>query len=174
MGPLLLARLLNLNDTQTGVLQLVFRYADDNGLLLLDLMDLRAMLQHVGANRKTLTTEYGNISPQSVGAIQRSLLALEESGADQIFGEPALSLSDFMRTDQSGQGYINILASDRLIHSPLVYATFLLWMLSELFETMPEAGDPDKPKLVFFFDEAHLSSPIARRRCGTRSSRWSG
>ena len=156
MGPLLLARLLNLSDTQAGVLQLVFRYADDNGLLLLDLKDLRAMLRFVGDNRKAITTEYGNVSPQSAGAIQRALLGLEEAGAGQIFGEPALSLTDFMRTDQNGRGYINILASDQLITSPLVYATFLLWMLSELFETMPEAGDPDQPKLVFFFDEAHL------------------
>ncbi len=156
MGPILLARLMNLSETQTGVLQLVFRYADDNGLLLLDLKDLRAMLQFIGDNRKSVQTEYGNVSPQSVGAIQRSLLTLEESGADQIFGEPALSLSDFMRTDDKGRGYVNILASQELINSPLVYATFLLWLLSELFETLPEVGDPEKPKLVFFFDEAHL------------------
>jgi uncharacterized protein len=156
MGPLLLSRLLNLSDAQSGVLQLVFRYADDNGLLLLDLKDLRSLLQYLGDNRKEVQTSYGNISPQSVGAIQRSLLTLEEAGGDQIFGEPAISLSDFMRTDQQGRGYINILASEQLINSPLVYATFLLWLLSELFETMPEVGDPEKPKLVFFFDEAHL------------------
>ena len=156
MGPLLLSRLLDLSDAQSGVLQLVFRYADDNGLLLLDLSDLRAMLQFIGDNRKTVQTEYGNVSPQSVGAIQRSLLALEEAGGDRIFGEPAISLSDFMRTDDKGRGYINILASEDLITSPLVYATFLLWLLSELFETLPEVGDPEKPKLVFFFDEAHL------------------
>jgi uncharacterized protein len=156
MGPLLLSRLLNLSDAQSGVLQLVFRYADDNGLLLLDLNDLRAMLRFIGDNRKDVQTEYGNVSPQSVGAIQRSLLALEEAGGDRIFGEPAISLSDFMRTDDNGRGYINILASEDLIASPLVYATFLLWLLSELFETLPEVGDPEKPKLVFFFDEAHL------------------
>jgi uncharacterized protein len=156
MGPLLLSRLLNLSDAQSGVLQLVFRYADDNGLLLLDLNDLRAMLRFIGDNRKDVQTEYGNVSPQSVGAIQRTLLALEEAGGDRIFGEPAISLSDFMRTDDNGRGYINILASEDLIASPLVYATFLLWLLSELFETLPEVGDPEKPKLVFFFDEAHL------------------
>jgi uncharacterized protein len=156
MGPLLLSRLLNLSDAQSGVLQLVFRYADDNGLLLLDLNDLRAMLRFIGDNRKDVQTEYGNVSPQSVGAIQRTLLALEEAGGDRIFGEPAISLSDFMRTDDAGRGYINILASEDLIASPLVYATFLLWLLSELFETLPEVGDPEKPKLVFFFDEAHL------------------
>jgi DNA helicase HerA-like ATPase len=156
MGPLLLSRLLNLSDAQSGVLQLVFRYADDNGLLLLDLKDLRSLLQYIGDNRKDVQTSYGNVSPQSVGAIQRSLLTLEEAGGDKIFGEPAISLSDFMRTDQQGRGYINILASEQLINSPLVYATFLLWLLSELFETMPEVGDPEQPKLVFFFDEAHL------------------
>lgn len=156
MGPLLLSRLLNLSETQTGVLQLVFRYADDNGLLLLDLKDLRAMLQFIGDNRKSVQTEYGNVSPQSVGAIQRALLGLEESGAEHIFGEPALNLADFMRTDDKGRGYINILASEELIHSPLVYATFLLWLLAELFESLPEVGDPEKPRLVFFFDEAHL------------------
>lgn len=156
MGPLLLSRLLDLSDAQSGVLQLVFRYADDNGLLLLDLADLRAMLQFIGDNRKEVQTEYGNVSPQSVGAIQRSLLALEEAGGDRIFGEPAISLSDFMRTDDKGRGYVNILASEKLITSPLVYATFMLWLLSELFETLPEVGDPEKPKLVFFFDEAHL------------------
>jgi DNA helicase HerA-like ATPase len=155
MGPLLLARMLNLNDTQEGVLQLVFKIADDNGLLLLDLKDLRAMLQHVGENASTFTTEYGNISPASVGAIQRGLLQIEEQGGDQFFGEPMLNIGDFMQT-QDGQGVINILAADKLMNSPRLYATFLLWMLSELFETLPEVGDLDKPKLVFFFDEAHL------------------
>ena len=150
------SRLLNLSDAQSGVLQLVFRYADDNGLLLLDLKDLRSLLQYLGDNRKEVQTAYGNVSPQSVGAIQRSLLTLEEAGGDIIFGEPALSLSDFMRTDQHGRGFINILASEQLINSPLIYATFLLWLLSELFESLPEVGDPEKPKLVFFFDEAHL------------------
>ena len=156
MGPLLLARLLNLSDAQSGVLQLVFRYADDNGLLLLDLKDLRSLLQYIGDNRKEVQTAYGNVSPQSVGAIQRSLLTLEEAGGDIIFGEPAISLADFMRVDNKGRGYVNILASEQLISSPLTYATFLLWLLSELFESLPEVGDPEKPKLVFFFDEAHL------------------
>ena len=155
MGPLLLARMLNLNDTQEGVLQLVFKVADDNGLLLLDLKDLRAMLQHVGENASTFTTEYGNISPASVGAIQRGLLQIEEQGGDQFFGEPMLNIGDFMQTE-GGKGVINILAADKLMNSPRLYATFLLWMLSELFETLPEVGDLEKPKLVFFFDEAHL------------------
>jgi DNA helicase HerA-like ATPase len=155
MGPLLLGRMLNLNDTQQGVLQLVFKIADDNGLLLLDLKDLRAMLQHVGDNAKTFTTEYGNISPASVGAIQRGLLQVEEQGGDQFFGEPMLNISDFMQT-VDGKGVVNILAADKLMNAPRLYATFLLWMLSELFETLPEVGDLEKPKLVFFFDEAHL------------------
>jgi uncharacterized protein len=155
MGPLLIARMLGLNDTQEGVLQLVFKIADDNGLLLLDLKDLRAMLQHVGENAKDFTTEYGNISPASVGAIQRGLMQIEEQGGDKFFGEPMLDISDFMQTT-GGQGVINILAADKLMNSPRLYATFLLWMLSELFETLPEVGDLDKPKLVFFFDEAHL------------------
>ncbi len=155
MGPLLLARMLNLNDTQEGVLQLVFKIADDNGLLLLDLKDLRAMLQHVGENASQFTTEYGNISPASVGAIQRGLLQIDEQGGDQFFGEPMLDIHDFMQTTD-GQGVINILAADKLMNSPRLYATFLLWMLSELFEALPEVGDLDKPKLVFFFDEAHL------------------
>ena len=155
MGPLLLGRMLALNDTQQGVLQLVFKIADDNGLLLLDLKDLRAMLQHVGDNAKNFTTEYGNISPASIGAIQRGLLQVEEQGGDQFFGEPMLNISDFMQT-VDGKGVINILAADKLMNSPRLYATFLLWMLSELFETLPEVGDLDKPKLVFFFDEAHL------------------
>ncbi|MBM3372765.1 MAG: DUF853 family protein [Betaproteobacteria bacterium] len=156
MGPLLLARLLNLNDTQQGVLTLVFKIADDNGLLLLDLKDLRAMLQHVGDNAKQFTTQYGNISAASIGAIQRGLLEVEQQGGDRFFAEPALNIQDLMQTDARGRGVINILAADKLMHSPKLYATFLLWMLSELFEQLPEVGDPDKPKLVFFFDEAHL------------------
>jgi hypothetical protein len=156
MGPVLLARLLGLNDTQTGVLHIAFKYADDNGLLLLDLKDLRAMLQFLGDNAKSITTEYGNVSATSIGAIQRGLLALEQGGGDRLFGEPALSLTDLMRTDKEGRGFINILAADKLLQSPTIYATFLLWLLSELFETLPEVGDLDKPKLVFFFDEAHL------------------
>ena len=155
MGPLLLARMLDLNDTQSGVLNLVFKIADDNGLLLLDLKDLRALLQHVGDNAKQFTTEYGNISAASVGAIQRGLLQIEQQGGDKFFGEPMLDISDFMQTVR-GRGVINILAADQLLNSPRLYATFLLWMLSELFEQLPEIGDPDKPKLVFFFDEAHL------------------
>ncbi|MDO5289779.1 MAG: DUF853 family protein [Pseudomonadota bacterium] len=155
MGPLLLARMLDLNDTQTGVLNLVFKIADDNGLLLLDLKDLRAMLQHVGDNAKQFTTEYGNISSASVGAIQRGLLALEGQGAGKFFGEPMLNLDDMMQTVQ-GKGVVNILAADKLLQSPRLYATFLLWMLSDLYERLPEIGDPEKPKFVFFFDEAHL------------------
>ena len=156
MGPLLLARLLQLNDTQTGVLQLVFKIADDEGLLLLDLKDLRAMVQHVGDNARQYTTEYGNVSAASVGAIQRGLLTLETQGGDAFFGEPMLDIADLMRLDANGRGVINILAAEKLIHSPALYSTFLLWLLSELFERLPEAGDLDKPKLVFFFDEAHL------------------
>jgi DNA helicase HerA-like ATPase len=156
MGPLLLARMLNLNDTQAGVLNLVFKIADDNGLLLLDLKDLRAMLQHVGENAKDFTTTYGNISAASVGAIQRGLMQIESQGGDKFFGEPMLDIQDFMQTDTAGHGMVNVLAADKLMHSPRLYATFLLWMLSELFEQLPEIGDPDKPKLVFFFDEAHL------------------
>ncbi|HNQ10620.1 MAG TPA: DUF853 domain-containing protein [Giesbergeria sp.] len=156
MGPLLLGRMLNLNETQLGVLNLVFKIADDNGLLLLDLKDLRAMLQYVGDNAKEFTTEYGNISAASVGAIQRGLLQIEQQGGDRFFGEPMLDIQDFMQTDTNGHGVVNILAADRLMNSPRLYATFLLWMLSELFETLPEIGDPEKPKLVFFFDEAHL------------------
>jgi uncharacterized protein len=155
MGPLLLSRMLSLNETQSGVLQLVFKIADDNGLLLLDLKDLRAMLQHVGDNASQFTTEYGNVSAASIGAIQRGLLAIETQGGDQFFGEPMLNIADFMQTE-GGRGVVNILAADRLMTAPQLYATFLLWMLSELFETLPEVGDLDKPKLVFFFDEAHL------------------
>ena len=156
MGPLLIARMLNLNDTQQGVLTLVFKIADDAGLLLLDMKDLRAMLQHVGENAKQFTTEYGNVSAASIGAIQRGLLELESQGGDQFFGEPALNILDFIQTDSKGRGIINILAAAKLMTSPKLYATFLLWMLSELFEQLPEVGDVDKPKLAFFFDEAHL------------------
>lgn len=155
MGPLLLARMLALNETQQGVLQMVFKIADDNGMALLDLKDLRAMLQHVGDNASEFTTEYGNVSAASVGAIQRGLLQIEEQGGDRFFGEPMLNIADFMQTD-AGQGVVNILCADQLMNSPRLYATFLLWMLSELFEQLPEVGDLDKPKLVFFFDEAHL------------------
>ena len=156
MGPLLLGRMLNLNETQSGVLNLVFKIADDNGLLLLDLKDLRAMLQHVGDNASQFTTQYGNVSAASVGAIQRGLMQIQTQGGDKFFGEPMLDISDLMQTDSAGHGVVNILAADKLMHSPRLYATFLLWMLSELFEQLPEIGDPDKPKLVFFFDEAHL------------------
>jgi uncharacterized protein len=156
MGPLLLSRLLNLNDTQAGVLNLAFKIADDDGLLLLDLKDLRALIQHVGDHAKEFKTEYGNISTASIGAIQRGLLVLEEQGGDRFFGEPALDLMDLIQTDANGQGVINILAADKLMQSPKLYATFLLWLLSELFEQLPEVGDLEKPKLLFFFDEAHL------------------
>ena len=155
MGPLLLARMLELNETQAGVLNLVFKVADDNGLLLLDLKDLRAMLQFVGEHAKEFTTEYGNISAASVGAIQRGLLALESQGGEQIFGEPMLNIEDLMQSER-GKGVINILSADKLMQAPKMYATLLLWLLSELYENLPEAGDLDKPKLVFFFDEAHL------------------
>ena len=155
MGPLLLGRMLDLNETQNGVLNLVFKVADDNGLLLLDLKDLRAMLAYVGENAKQFTTDYGNVSSASIGAIQRGLLALESQGGEQIFGEPMLNIADLIQTDQ-GRGVINILSADTLMQSPKMYATLLLWLLSELFEKLPEAGDLDKPKLVFFFDEAHL------------------
>ncbi|QDX82425.1 ATP-binding protein [Denitratisoma sp. DHT3] len=156
MGPLLLARLLNLNETQAGVLQLVFRIADDQGLLLLDLKDLRAMAQHVGEHAAEFKTEYGNVSAASIGAIQRGLLGLEEQGGDRFFGEPMLDMADLMQTDAEGRGVINILAGEQLMNSPRLYATFLLWLLAELFEQLPEAGDLERPKLVFFFDEAHL------------------
>ncbi len=156
MGPLLLGRLFNLNDTQQGVLSLVFKIADDHGLLLLDAKDLRAMLQHIGDNAKDFTTEYGNVSAASIGAIQRALLEIEQQGGDVFFGEPMLDMNDLMQTDSKGRGVINILAADKLMNSPKLYSTFLLWMLSELFEHLPEVGDLDKPKLVFFFDEAHL------------------
>ncbi|MEJ7139396.1 helicase HerA-like domain-containing protein [Amphibiibacter pelophylacis] len=155
MGPLLIGRMLDLNDTQEGVLSLVFKIADDQGLALLDLKDLRAMLQHVGDNRADFTTEYGNISPASVGAIQRGLMQIEQQGGDKFFGEPMLDIGDLMQT-VDGQGVVNILAADKLMASPRLYSTFLLWLLSELFEMLPEVGDLDQPKLVFFFDEAHL------------------
>ncbi|MDM1019080.1 DUF853 family protein [Acinetobacter sp. VNK23] len=156
IGPLLLAQMLNLNDTQEGVLSAVFRIADDQGLLLIDFKDLKAMLSYVSENAAELKAEYGNLSPASLGAIQRNLLALGDQGGEQFFGEPSLNILDFIQTDSNGQGYINILAADKLMNTPKLYATFLLWMLSELFEQLPEVGDMDKPKLVFFFDEAHL------------------
>ena len=156
MGPTLLGRLFGLTEIQTGVLNIVFRVADDTGLKLLDLKDLRAMLQYVGDNRAEFTTEYGNVSAASIGAIQRALLAFEDEGGAQFFGEPGLDINDWIRTDAAGRGYINILTSKRLIASPLVYSTFLLWMMTELYEQLPEVGDPDKPRMIFFFDEAHL------------------
>ncbi|MCH7328808.1 helicase HerA-like domain-containing protein [Acinetobacter modestus] len=156
IGPLLLAQMLNLNDTQEGVLSAVFRVADDQGLLLIDFKDLKAMLTYVSENAAELKAEYGNLSPASLGAIQRNLLALGDQGGEQFFGEPSLNILDFIQTDTQGQGYINILAADKLMNTPKLYATFLLWMMSELFEQLPEVGDMDKPKLVFFFDEAHL------------------
>ncbi len=156
MGPLLLGRILNLNETQAGVLNLVFKIADDHAMLLLDLKDLRAMLQYVGDNSKDFTTEYGNVSTASIGAIQRGLLSLETQGGEHIFGEPMLNIDDLLQTDAQGRGMINILAADDLMQSPKTYGTLLLWLLSELYENLPEAGDLDKPKLVFFFDEAHL------------------
>ena len=156
MGPTLLARLLGLTEIQTGVLNIVFRVADDNGLLLLDLKDLRSMLQFVGENRAEFTVEYGNVSAASIGAIQRALLAFEAEGGEQFFGEPELDIMDWMHTDENGRGYINILSSQKLIQSPTVYATFLLWMLTELFEHLPEVGDLDHPQMIFFVDEAHL------------------
>ncbi len=156
MGPLLLSRLLNLNEVQGGVLTVVFKVADDQGLLLLDLKDLRAMLQHVGDNAEQFNTAYGKVSAASIGAIQRGLLELEQQGADRLFGEPALDLEDLMQTDSRGHGVINILAAEKLMQSPKLYSTLLLWLMSELFENLPEVGDIEKPKLVFFFDEAHL------------------
>ena len=156
MGPLLLSRLLDLNETQEGVLQIVFRHADENGLLLLDFADLQAVLAWASENAKELSGTYGNVSKQSVGAIQRQLLSFESQGADLFFGEPALEIDDFLKLDEHGRGYVNVLAADRLMRSPKLYATFLLWLLAELFESLPEVGDPEKPRLVFFFDEAHL------------------
>jgi DNA helicase HerA-like ATPase len=156
MGPLLLSRLLGLNDTQSGVLSIAFRVADDAGMLLLDLKDLRAMMQFVGERARDYTTQYGNVSAASVGAIQRALLMLEDQGAEAFFGEPMLNIADLIQTDADGRGVVNILAADQLMGSPKVYSTFLLWLLSELFEQLPELGDPEKPRIVFFFDEAHL------------------
>ncbi|HUP95317.1 MAG TPA: helicase HerA-like domain-containing protein [Burkholderiales bacterium] len=156
LGPLLLARMLNLNEIQAGVLTAVFKIADDERLLLLDLKDLRAMLQHVGDNARTYTTQYGNVSAASIGAIQRGLLTLESQGGAQLFGEPALDIHDLMQTDGRGRGVVNVLAAEKLMSSPKLYATLLLWLLAELFEQLPEVGDPEKPRLVFFFDEAHL------------------
>ncbi len=156
MGPLLLSRLMGLNDTQEGVLNVAFRYADDQGLLLIDLEDLQAVLQHTAEHASELAAKYGNVSRASVGTIQRQLLAFDSQGAAKFFGEPALEISDFLRCDENGKGYINILAAEQLMQSPKLYATFLLWLLSDLFEALPEVGDPEKPKLVFFFDEAHL------------------
>ena len=156
MGPQLLSRLLGLTEVQAGVLSIVFKVADEHGLLLLDLKDLRSMLQYVGDNRAEFTTAYGNVSTASIGAIQRALLAFEDEGGELVFGEPALDIRDWMRTDTDGRGFINILSAKRLMSSPKVYATFLLWMLTELFEVLPEVGDLDKPRMIFFFDEAHL------------------
>ena len=156
LGPLLLGRMLNLNETQAGVLQLVFKIADDDGLLLLDMKDLRAMCQLVGDNASQFTTEYGNISAASIAAIQRGLMQIEAQGGDQFFGEPMLNIDDFLQTDANGRGRVNILAADKLMSAPRLYATFLLWLLSELFENLPEVGDLEQPKIVFFFDEAHL------------------
>jgi uncharacterized protein len=156
IGPLLLGRLFNLNATQQGVLSIVFKVADDNGLLLLDLKDLRAMLQYIGDNAKEFTTNYGNVSAASIGAIQRSLLEIEQQGGEKFLGEPMLNIDDLIQTDPKGRGIVNVLVADELVRQPKLYATFLLWMLSELFEHLPEVGDPEKPTLVFFFDEAHL------------------
>ena len=156
MGPLLLSRLLDLNETQEGVLQIIFRYADENGLLLLDFADLQSLLAWANENSAELSGKYGNVTKPSVGSIQRQLLSFEAQGADHFFGEPALEIDDFLKVDDQGRGYVNVLAADKLMRSPKLYATFLLWLLAELFETLPEVGDPEKPKLVFFFDEAHL------------------
>jgi hypothetical protein len=163
MGPLLLGKLLNLNETQAGVLAIVFKIADDKGWLLLDLKDFRAMLDYVGQNASAFRTDYGNISTASVGAVQRGLLSLEQQGGEKFFAEPALNLDDLLQTDAGGRGLVNILAADKLLLSPKLYATFLLWLLSELFEHLPEVGDREKPKLVFFFDEAHLLFADAER-----------
>jgi len=156
MGPLLLSRILGLNDTQEGVLNIAFKYADDNGLLLLDLKDLRALLVAVNDNAKEISASYGNVATATIGAVQRALLVLEQQGADKFFGEKALDIADLMRLTPDGRGYVSVLAADQLMTSPQLYATFLLWLMSELFEALPEVGDPPKPKLVFFFDEAHL------------------
>lgn len=156
MGPLLLSRLLDLNETQEGVLQIIFRYADENGLLLLDFEDLSALLAWANENAAALSGKYGNVTKPSVGSIQRQLLSFEAQGANHFFGEPALEIGDFLKVDDQGRGYVNVLAADKLMRSPKLYATFLLWLLAELFESLPEVGDPEKPRLVFFFDEAHL------------------
>jgi DNA helicase HerA-like ATPase len=156
LGPLLFARILNLNETQEGVLALAFKIADDNGLLLLDLKDLRALLEYVGNNARDFQTQYGNISAASVGAIQRGILALQQQGADKFIGEPMLNIDDLLQTDGSGKGIVNILTADKLLSAPALYSTLLLWLLAEFYERLPEVGDRDKPKLVFFFDEAHL------------------
>ncbi|WP_423069421.1 helicase HerA-like domain-containing protein [Devosia sp. CN2-171] len=156
MGPLLLSRILDLNDTQEGVLNIAFKYADDNGLLILDLKDLRALLVEIAGNSQAISTQYGNVATATVGAVQRQLLVLEQQGGDKFFGEKALDIKDFMRTTYDGKGFVSVLAADELMRAPRLYATFLLWLLSELFEVLPEVGDPDKPRLVFFFDEAHL------------------
>ena len=156
MGPTLLARLMGLNETQEGILTIAFELADDDDLLLLDMKDLRALLNHISDNKAVISREYGNVTSQSVAAIQRQLLKLERAGADEFFAEPALELKDFMKTDENGHGIVNILAADKLINSPGLYSTFLLWLLSELFEELPEVGNPEKPVMVFFFDEAHL------------------
>ena len=168
MGPELLSRLLELNDTQTGIMSIVFRVADDNGLLLFDLKDLRSMLQYVGEHASELKSRYGNVSGQSIGAIQRSLLRLEDQGGDIFFGEPALDIQDWFAVEQDGRGVINLLHCTELFQNPLLYSTFLLWMLSELYEMLPEAGDLDKPKMVFFFDEAHLIFKDAPKACWRR------
>src|ERR1700761_1248682 len=164
MGPLLLSRLMDLNDVQEGVLNIAFKIADEQGLLLLDLKDLRAMLAFLAENADSLTTQYGNVSKATIGTIQRQLLVLENQGGDKFFSEPALALNDFLKTDRDGRGYINVLAADKLMQTPRLYATFLLWLLSELFEQLPEVGDPDKPKLVFFFDAPHLLFRDAPKR----------
>ncbi|HOT19146.1 MAG TPA: DUF853 domain-containing protein [Spirochaetota bacterium] len=156
MGPLLLSRILNLNETQTGTLNVIFKIADDNGLPILDIKDLRSMIQFAGDNASKFNTEYGRVSTASIGAIQRSILELQNQGAELFFGEPALNIEDFIQTDETGRGYVNILSAESLINTPKLYATFLLWLLSELFEILPEVGDRDKPKIAFFFDEAHL------------------
>ena len=174
MGPLLLGRLLDLNETQEGVLDIVFRFADEQGLLLLDLDDLQAMLTHTSEHASELSARYGNVTKPVVGTIQRAVLSLDSQGGAMFFGEPALEITDFIRTDEQGRGTINVLAADKLMQSPKLYATFLLWLLAELFEALPEVGDPDKPKLVFFFDEAHLLFDDAPGRCSRRSSRSFG
>jgi len=178
MGPLLLARLMNLNEVQEGVLNIAFTAADKEGLILLDLDDLQSMLVHCGEEADQLTLQYGNVSKQSIGSIQRQLLQLRSQGGDHFFGEPALDLKDFIGLDDQGRGFVNVLAADKLMASPRLYATFLLWLLSELFEVLPEIGDPDKPVLCFFFDEAHLlfddAPPGLRGMCRRRISRPAG